>query len=185
MKQQTISERDLIARAQRGNPEAFGDLYKLHLDAIYRYVHSRVGETSEAENLTQTIFVKAWRALENYRPTQVPFRAWLYRIAHNAVVDYYRTKKNSALLEEQTMLSDPSATPEESLISQERHDTLKQAMTKLKPAYQQVLSLRFLNELDYSETADVLGRKVNAVRVLQYRALKALRRVLTQEHMVS
>ncbi len=183
MKQDNVSDTDLVARAQRGDTKAFGELYKLHLDAIYGYVYSRVGNVSEAENLTQTVFVKAWRALENYKQTSVPFRGWLYRIAHNSVIDYYRKKKEPALLEDQTMLPDTSDTPEQSLIWQERREDLRKAMKKLKPAYQQVLTLRFLNELDYEETADVLGRKVNAVRVLQYRALKALRKVMQQPSM--
>lgn len=183
MTKKSVAEPELIARAQRGNAEAFGELYKLHLDAIYAYVYSRVGNVNDAENLTQTIFVKAWKALGRYKSqSNVPFRAWLYRIAHNAVIDYYRTKKESTPLEDQTMLPDSGQTPEQSVISQERQQYLRSALHKLRPAYQQVLSLRFLNELDYSETAQALGREVGTVRVLQYRALKALRKVLSQEN---
>jgi RNA polymerase sigma-70 factor (ECF subfamily) len=184
LERQTISEVDLIRLAQDGNPEAFGELYRLHLDAIYRYVYSRIGETAEAENLTQTTFVKAWRALGGYRQRQVPFRGWLYRIAHNTIVDHYRTRREPDCRLEDLELVDTSNVPEETFVSQERQEALRKALTRLKPAYQQVLTLRFLNGLDYPETAQVLGRNVNAVRVLQFRALKALRAVLAEDSVV-
>jgi RNA polymerase sigma-70 factor (ECF subfamily) len=178
---QTISEADLLRLAQDGNSDAFGDLYRLHLDAIYRYVYSRVGESVEAENLTQATFLKAWRALGAYRPREVPFRSWLYRIAHNTVIDYYRTRQEPTRCLEDLDLIDPSRPPEDGVISQERQEMLRRALARLRPVYQQVLTLRFLNGLDYPEKAEVLGRKVNSVRVLQFRALEALRAVLTED----
>jgi RNA polymerase sigma-70 factor (ECF subfamily) len=181
LERQTISEVDLIRLAQDGDPEAFGDLYRLHVDAIYRYVYSRIGETVEAENLTQTTFLKAWRALGGYRQIQVPFRGWLYRIAHNTVVDHYRTCHKPGCCLEDLELVDTSNVPEDLFILQERQELLRKGLARLRPAYQQVLTLRFLNGLDYPETAQVLGRKVNAVRVLQFRALEALRTVLVED----
>ncbi len=182
MKQQQHLESKIIDRAQHGDADAFGELYKAHLDAMYSYISKRVGEVNEVENLTQTVFLKAWQALERYKPSKVPFRAWLYRIAHNTVIDYYRTKKETASLEEHTMIpTNTLNSPEETIVSKERNETLRQAITKLRPAYQQVLSLRFLSGLGYSETAKVLGRQVNAVRVLQFRALQSLHKVLTQK----
>lgn len=180
-KQQTTIEIELISLAQRGNSDAFGELYKLHLDAIYSYIYKRLGEVSEAENLTQTAFLRAWQSLRRYQFSGVPFRAWLYRIAHNAIIDYHRTKKETAPLKSEMLLPDQANLPEDSIVSQERDQMLRQALTKLRPTYQQVLSLRFLNGLDYAETAEVLGRKVNTVRVLQFRALEALHKVLLQE----
>jgi DNA-directed RNA polymerase specialized sigma24 family protein len=87
------SEAELVDLARRGDADAFGELYRLHLDAIYHYISKRVGERCEVEDLTQTVFLKAWQALEGYQPSAVPFRGWLYRIAHNKVVDHYRTQK--------------------------------------------------------------------------------------------
>ena len=180
MDEQKQIELDLIDAAKNGQPDAFGELYKLHLDAIYRYIYSRVGEVSETENLTQTTFVKAWKAFDRYQPRQVPFLAWLYRIAHNTVVDYHRTKKEATPIEDDMILPDKRQGPEEQVVSKERRERLHSAITKLKPAYQQVLSLRFLNGLNYKETAEVLGRKVNAVRVMQFRAIEALQKVIGQ-----
>lgn len=181
MERQTIAEVALIRLAQDGDPEAFGGLYRLHLDAVYRYVYSRIGETVEAENLTQATFLKAWRAMGGYRQRQVPFRGWLYRIAHNTIIDHYRTCRRSDCRLEDVHLVDTSNVPEEGLISRERQEALRKALVRLRPVYQQVLTLRFLNGLDYPETAEVLGRNVNTVRVLQFRALEALRTVLAED----
>ena len=136
MEQQRSSEVNLIRLAQDGNPEAFGDLYRLHLDAVYRYVYSRIGETGEAENLTQATFLKAWRGLGSYRQGQVPLRGWLYRIAHNAIVDYYRTRREPACRLEDLELVDTSHASEEGVISQERRELLRKALGRLKPVYQ-------------------------------------------------
>ena len=174
------SEAELVDLARRGDADAYGELYRLHLDAIYQYISKRVGERCEVEDLTQTVFLKAWQALEGYQPSAVPFRGWLYRIAHNKVVDHYRTQKETTSLTDQTMVPDVVNTPQDTIISQERGAILRQAITALKPSYQQVLALRFLCGLDYAETAQVLGRKVGTVRVLQFRALKALHKVLDQ-----
>ncbi|MBV7330148.1 sigma-70 family RNA polymerase sigma factor [Chloroflexi bacterium TSY] len=181
MEVNTLSEAETIRLAQHGNQDAFGTLYQRHLDAIYRYVHKRVGQIDEAENLTQIVFVKAWQALERYQPSTAPFRAWLYRIARNAVVDYYRSQKETLLWEDLTLISDGHETPDELLLSDERSELVRKAMTQLKPSYQEVLTHRFLDSMDYPETAQKLGRKVNAVRVLQHRALQALQKVLVQQ----
>ena len=111
-------------------------------------------------------------------PTAVPFRAWLYRIAHNAVVDHYRKQKDAVLWDDLLSVPDTRHTPEEVILSQERSAQVHEAMAEIKPVYKEVLSHRFLNNMDYAETAEVLDRKVNAVRVLQHRALNALQKTL-------
>lgn len=181
LEQQTSTEANLIRLAQDVDPAAFGDLYRLHMEAIYRYVYARVGEVAEAENLTQSTFLKAWSALGSYRQQQVPFRSWLYRIAHNTLVDHYRTRRAPDCSLEEFELTDTESVPDNHLIAQERQELLRRALNRLRPTYQQVLTMRFLHGLDYPETAQALGRTVNAVRVLQYRALEALRAVLAEE----
>lgn len=175
-----VHEEELVARAQAGNADAFGDLYEMHLDAIYRYVYYRVGGKAQAEDLTETVFLKAWESLDSYERTNVPFIAWLYRIAHNAVVDYYRTRKSELPLETQFHLPDQRTGPEEQLRWNEEVETLTAAMARLKPVYQQVLILRFISGLDHAATAKIVGRSEGAVRVIQYRALKKLRRMLQE-----
>ena len=113
----TTTEADVIRLAQTGDEEAFGELYQRNLDAISRYIQHRVNDVDEVENLTQIVFVKAWQALERYQPTKVPFRAWLYRIAGNTVIDYYRTHKETTDIDSQWRLVDGRASPEEMLLS--------------------------------------------------------------------
>src|ERR1051325_1346317 len=107
------TEARLVQRAVAGDREAFGDLYERHLAAIYRYIFYRVGEAREAEDLTETVFLKAWQALNGYRPTEAPFAVWLYRIAHNLLVDRHRTRKEVEPLEDYhpdpSRASDPEA----------------------------------------------------------------------------
>src|SRR5216684_6449544 len=82
-------EQRLVSRATRRDSAAFGVLYESHLDRVYRYIYYRVGSTAEAEDLSEQVFLKAWEAIERYEPRGVPFIAWLYRLAHNLVVDHY------------------------------------------------------------------------------------------------
>lgn len=166
---------DLVQRAQAGDREAFGDLYERHLDAVYRYVFYRVSDSREAEDLTETVFLKAWTALPRYRPTEFPFTAWLYRIAHNLLVDRLRSHKAQAPLDDS--ISDDAPSLEAHLAQRELHTALRQAWARLDAAQQQVLALRFLSNLSHAETAQVIGCSEGAARVLQHRALAALRRL--------
>ncbi|MEM7035119.1 MAG: sigma-70 family RNA polymerase sigma factor [Chloroflexota bacterium] len=180
-KQDVLSEVELIKLAQTGNKDAFGELYERHLSAMQKFIRSRVDEPNEAEDIAQTVFIKAWRALERYRPSSVPFRAWLYRIAQNTIIDHYRSNKQETSLDTDSPLPAETGFPEEIVMSREHEASVRAAVTQLRPDYQSVISLRFFNGLDYTETAAKLGRKVNAVRVLQYRALGALQKVLVDQ----
>src|SRR5439155_10717156 len=90
----------LVARAVERDAAAFGRLYEAYLDRIFRYVYFRVGSTSDAEDLTEQVFLKAWEAIDRYQPRGTPFTAWLYRLAHNLVIDYYRSRRPTTPLEE-------------------------------------------------------------------------------------
>lgn len=178
MNEQQASDAQLLTQALIGDAEAFGGLYERYLDAIYHYVFYRVNGRQEAEDLTASIFLRAWQALESNPPREAPFRLWLYRIAHNAVVDHYRTRKDQVELEAAVHLADPIEGPEALLARQERANVLKQAMRQLKEAHQQVLACRFIVGLSHAETAVVMSRNEEAVRALQYRAVNALRKLL-------
>lgn len=181
-RRQTVpADAGLIARAIAGDRAAFGDLYEHYLADIYRYVFYRVGDQHEAEDLTEAVFVKAWEALERYRPTEAPFAAWLYRIAHNLVVDRHRTKKSEDPLVEQWPDPAPDASPEAQADRREAASRVAEALAQLDPAQQEVLTLRFVNDLSHAETARIMGRSEGAVRVLQHRALAALRQWLQEK----
>lgn len=172
---------ELIVRARRGDADAFGDLYKRYLNAVYRYVLYRVNDVAEAEDLTETTFLKAWEALAGYRVHEAPFSAWLYRIAHNVMVDVYRAHKDILSLDQQIALRDNAAGPEDRLDWRESVESLTEALGQLPAPYRQVLALRFISGLSHAETARVLGRSEEAVRVIQHRALSALRELLDFE----
>jgi RNA polymerase sigma-70 factor (ECF subfamily) len=177
-------ESQLTTRASLGDKEAFGDLYELYLDELFRYVFYRISNKADAEDLTELVFLKAWEGLPGYRGT-VPFRAWLYRIARNAIVDHYRTRKQNVPLDEDVPLADTEDHPEQQVLFQETTEQLIDAISMLSPLHQDVLVLRFVNGYSTAETAQILERNVGTVRVLQHRALKAMQANLVAENIVN
>lgn len=174
-------DQTLLARAIRGEREAFGYLYERYMDEIHRYVFYRVADRFEAEDLTETVFLKAWEALPRFESCGINFRAWLYRIAHNTVVDYYRTRKpTSDLPADEPRDSRPS--PEHQSQARDEQQQLAAAIGELDDNLQQVIVYRFINGLSHAETARVMGLAEGHVRVLQYRALQKLRQRLEEKH---
>lgn len=171
----SLAERELIERAQQGDTGAFGELYVRHLDTIFRYVFYRVGNQQEAEDLTETTFIKAWEAVAGYRIGELPFVAWLYRIARNAVIDSSRKRTVETVDIETQPLASPGNTLEEEVIQGSHLDQVMAAMARLPEEQQEVVTLRFLSGLSHIETAEIMGKSPESVRVLQFRALKALR----------
>ncbi|GAP11964.1 RNA polymerase sigma factor, sigma-70 family [Bellilinea caldifistulae] len=171
-----ISDDDLLKRVSSGDKEAYGMLYERYLVPVYRYCYFRIGSQLDAEDLTEMIFLKAW---ENLPKKQVQsFRAWLYRIAHNQVVDYLRTRKNTVTLEPLEIPADGQGNPEQVLLNREDGRVLARAIARLDEQDQEVLVCRFVSQLSHAETAAVLGVSESHVRVLQFRALKKLQALL-------
>ena len=142
---QNVAEIQLVTSAQAGDSAAFGELYECYLDAIYHYVFYRVDNQEDAEDVTEAVFLRAWQALESNPPREAPFRLWLYRIAHNAVIDYYRTRKAQMGLETAVHLPDPVEGPEAWVARQERANLLKRAIAQLKEEHQQVITFDSLS----------------------------------------
>lgn len=175
--QQALGEVALIAQAQR-DPAAFGPLYDAHVDAIYRYIVHRLGPGPDAEDLTGVVFLRALRALPSYRAQGVPFRHWLYRIAGNAVRDYWRRQRHGVPLddaEHEVAAIAADGQPDEWAEEQDLHARLRQYVRQLPASQQEAVVLRFGHELSYAEIAAVLGKTENATRQLVHRALTALR----------
>lgn len=180
-KAKTFTEEDqraLVGRARQGDASAFGDLYMSLLDELYRYIYYRVSDERDAEDLTEVTFLKAWESLASFRG-KVPFSAWIYRIAHNVVIDHYRARKEIVSLNETTDVVWEEAGPESEILDSDRRQRLARILMKLSPLHQHVLVLRFVNGFSVSEVAEVLGRSAGTVRVLQHRALKAAHAFLT------
>ncbi len=179
MNESNASEERLIIQAITGDTAAFGKLYEQYLNEIYHFVFYRVRSHQEAEDLSEGVFLKAWLALEENPPQQIPFRLWLYRIARNTVVDHYRARKEHVGLEEASAVLTPMEGPEALVMRRERLEELQDRFQQLKEEYQEVLTYRFIVGLTHAETAVVMQRSEEAVRALQYRAIVALRNLLT------
>lgn len=175
-----LPDQELLARAIDGDAEAFGDLYERYLHEIQRYVFYRVANRFDAEDLTETVFLKAWEALPRFETSNVNLRAWLYRIAHNVTVDYYRTARATLdVMKQKLWDKDPS--PEHQIQDQDVNRQLVELIQSLDTNLQQVILCRFVSGMSHAETAEVLGIKEGHVRVLQLRALQKLRRLLEKE----
>src|SRR5512143_2643281 len=173
------SDAELITRAQRGEVSAIGRLYDRHRESIFRYLWIRLDDRQLAEDLTGDVFMRMLSALPRYHMKGLPFRAWLYRIAHNLLVDYFRKMNRQATVpldavEEQGTEDDPARTVEQILLS----ERLQVALIRLEPTQCEVVALRFLAGLSLQETALTLGKTEAAIKALQYRGLSSLRRAL-------
>ena len=175
-----LTDQDLLARAVQGDAEAFGDLYERYLDEIQRYIFYRVANRFDAEDLTETVFLKAWESLPHVEAPIANLRAWLYRIAHNIVVDYYRSAKETRELPDK-QLSDRQPSPENQIQDRHLQQRLAGFIRSLDPNLQQVIVSRFISGLSHAETAQIMGIKEGYVRVLQLRALQKLRHMLEKE----
>ncbi len=172
-------EKNLIERAIKGEASAFGLLYDKYQPQIYRFIYLKVGHREEAEDLTHQVFLKTWGSIDRYNFQGFPFSAWLYQIARNQVVDYYRTKKVNITLESITELRIESHYPNEIDVNSDI-EKVKQAIHKLNPKQQDVIILRFIEDFSLSEVASILDKTETAVKLLQYRAIKNLKRILNQ-----
>jgi RNA polymerase sigma-70 factor, ECF subfamily len=173
------SDAELITRAQRGETNAIGRLYDRHRESIFRYLWLRLDDRQLAEDLTGDVFMRMLAALPRYQMKGLPFRAWLYRIAHNLLVDYFRKMDHQAavpleIVEEQLVDADPDRTIEQMQLT----ERLQAALVRLEPTQSEVITLRFIAGLSLQETALAIGKTEAAVKALQYRGLNGLRRAL-------
>lgn len=171
--------RELVERAVAGDIEAFGELYGIYLDKIYRYVFYQVSDRTTAEDLTEEIFLKAWKGIHKFTWKGQPFSSWLYRIAHNHVVDYYKTSKQMHFLEGEFEAEDD--TPEQIVEGEITRQELLDAISFLPHQQQQVIILKFIEGLENNEIEKIMGKSQGAIRVMQMRALATLRQRLNGE----
>jgi RNA polymerase sigma-70 factor (ECF subfamily) len=171
-------ERLLVERAIGRDAEAFGELYDMHVVRVYRHIYYLVNSVSEAEDLTAQTFLQAWEAVDRYEDRGVPFVSWLLRIAHNLAISHLRSRREGNQLHEGLMDQDSLRNPEKVTERQADEERVRQAVLRLGHEQRQVIILRFVEELEYPEVADIVGKSVAAVRVIQHRALCALRKLM-------
>jgi RNA polymerase sigma-70 factor (ECF subfamily) len=174
-------EARLLDAAIAGDDAAFASLYDLHLTRVYRHVYYRVGNRDDAEDLTQQVFLQAWRAIGRFQRTGAPFIAWLLTIAHNLIVSFYRQVRDQAALDLDPVALERWSNPEREVLAEYDRLAVRSAVLQLRPEQQHVVTMRFLENFEYATIARVLGKSEGNVRVIQHRALNELRRLLSGE----
>lgn len=176
-------EARLVRQAKSGSSEAFAQLYDAYVARVYRYIYFRVTDDAATEDLTSQVFLKAWESLDRYEIGSSPFMVWLYTIARNLVVDYYRTKKASVPLEEVHAL--PShETPVEEVETRFDLQAMRDALQFLTDEQQQVLILKFIAGLPNENIARIMNKREGAVRALQMRALQTMAKYMKKKELL-
>ena len=172
-------ELDLVQRARQGEQEAFAQLYESHFDKIFRYVVLKIRNQAEAEDMAQQVFIKAYESIGSYQSQGVPFTAWLFRIAHNQMVDYVRkqSKRQTVPLDESLQIMD-DCDVEHEVETKIEMEKVVLATAKLTKAQREVISLRFAGGLSITEAAKTMRKSEGAIKALQHSAILALRKTL-------
>jgi RNA polymerase sigma-70 factor (ECF subfamily) len=168
----------LVAEARDGDTWAFGMIFDHYHEAVYRFIASRVHRPSDAEDLTQHVFVKALEALPRYEARGVPFGGWLFRLARNAVIDHVRTRHEHAELDAIVGWAHGDSGPDEIAVVRQELDAVGAALASLTEEQREAIELRFFAGLSAREAAEAMGKQEGTVRGLQFRAIAALRRQL-------
>ena len=168
----------LVHDAKAGDPWAFGRIFDEFNQPVYRFIASRVRRPSDAEDLTQLVFVKALEALPRYEQRGVPFGGWLFRLARNTVIDHIRTRHDHADLDAAAELPVDTAGPDDLAVLGLDLDAVARALKQLTGEQREAIELRFFAGLSAREAAEAMGKQEGTVRGLQFRAIAALRRSL-------
>ena len=172
-------EKTIIQDAVKGESSAFGLLYDHYQPQIYRFVFLKVSRREEAEDLTHQVFLNAWQNIRKYQDLGFPFSSWLYRIARNAVIDFYRGQKETVNFDEvDPQLFATQLTTSEFVDERLEMSRVLAAVRKLKPEYQDVIIMRFIEDLAPKDVALALEKSEGAVKLIQHRALKQLQILL-------
>ena len=178
---ETARVRSLVDRAQKGDRDAIEELYLIHFDRIYSYLHVSVGNRHDAEDLTTQTFLRMLESIGKFRWRSAPFSAWLFRIAHNLAMDHFRSARRWQPEEEVPEPEpDESTSAEAGALQAIGRKSMLELIDELSPEQQQVLTLKFLFNFGNAEAATILGKSEGAIKSLQHRALVSLQKQLEQ-----
>ena len=172
-----FAEQEILARASKGEQEAFGLLYEQYVERIFNYVYYRTGNVHDAEDLTARVFYRALHHIQNYTDRGVPFSAWLYRIAHNLIANWHRdrSRHQEIPLSDIPNLHHKGDAPETALVQNQERDALLRIIRHLPAERQHLLILKFVEHMSNAEIGEIMGRSEGAVKSLYHRTLLALR----------
>ncbi len=176
----TESERRLLEQAKAYDVNALAEIYDHYEAKIYSYIYHRVGSQPVAQDLTSQVFLRVLEAIQYQRAWDSSFSGWLYRIAHNLVIDHYRRRGRDTQvpIDDLPMLPSHSEGPEHAAERALTAASLRNAINRLTEEQAQVVTLRFLEGLSITEVAELMGKTEGAIKAMQYRAVTSLRRLL-------
>jgi RNA polymerase sigma-70 factor (ECF subfamily) len=172
-----FNEDEVLTRDSQGDRAAFGLLYERYIDRIFNYVYYRTGNLHDAEDLTARVFQRAMNHIKNYTDRGVPFSAWLYRIAHNLVANWHRdrSRRQEIPINDVPVLPSKGDHPERNLVRSQEEDALLKLIRRLPSERQNLLILKFVENMSNAEIGEIMGRSEGAVKSLYHRTLLALR----------
>ncbi|MBU1446113.1 RNA polymerase sigma factor [Patescibacteria group bacterium] len=169
---------ELVKLSQKGDVKAFAQIYDVFVKSIYRYVFYKV-KKEDVEDIVEVLFLKAWENIRKYKKRKnTTFKSWIFRIAHNLIVDHYRLSREHASLDPWIADTKREANPIDMTQCKLNTEFLKEALAKLKPNYQQLIIYKFINDFSNEEIAQLLDKSEGSIRILQFRALKSLKQIL-------
>ena len=174
----------LVARSKAGDREAFAKLYDEYFAVIYRFVFLKLRHKETSEDIAQNVFLKALSAIETFEERGLPFSSWLYKIARNLCLDYFKKKSDVVVAEPEIFfpnIADEKMTAEESFDLQERVGRLLRAIDSLSDEQKEIVIMRFVQELSYEEISKILDKSEESLRAQNYRAMKKLK-IILKEH---
>jgi RNA polymerase sigma-70 factor (ECF subfamily) len=174
-------EDHLLERARAYDGDALAEVYDTYAPLIYAYIYRRVQNAPLAEDLTGEVFLRMLQAVRHRETWHTSFRGWLYRVAHNLVVDHFRREPAQAPLALDEWIVASGNSPEAEVAERMSRRALQEAIEQLTPDQQQVLVLRFGQQLTTREVGETIGKSISAVEALQHRALAALRRIFEKQ----
>jgi RNA polymerase sigma-70 factor, ECF subfamily len=174
---QETQVQQLVKEASSGNSDSFGKIYDLYAPQVFNFILSRVRNKEIAEDILQIVFIKTWNSLGKYKPNpNAKFSTWLFQIANFTIIDHWRSKKETVEIDKLENLIAFSTQPK----LYENYNFLWNALDELPSDYATILHLRFIQDLNIAECAQVLGKTQVGIRVMQHRALKSLRKILSK-----
>ncbi len=178
------NELNLIKQAQNSESEAFGTIYDYYLPKIYRFVLLKVSNREEAEDITHQVFLKAWTSIDSYKNRNLPFSSWLYKIARNAVIDHYRRTRLTLNIEDEENNEELISRSDLSKELDLKTDIAEiyQLLSELKNIEQEVIVMRFVDDLPIKAVAQALQKTEGAIKLIQHRALSSLKDKINKNH---